>query len=328
MGTEIPDRAELPKEGLGELVPARTPRILLVGLPGDMPTRILKQIQASGKYALAEMTGKANIDLTGMLKRDVSFGIALTGETIKDQPITDSFREDYLNANKILLAKPNEHRQVVRVLREVHGANLFGINFADAGGYDVNFLLAEHGIPFISGSTGAPKERESALVKAVQEAAIPAVIDKNMSVPLVLVGAALQHLAKTFPNSLQGFSGWGIDSHQTGKKDTISGTLVKWAEPLKALGINFYTAEGDRTSPFLHGDHYLRMQSPDGTVKLDIQTQVSGRETYVSGTLDYALPFLIGHAREEVPQQVFKEAGGKGRVYSMIDVLKAIGEKT
>ena len=183
--------------------------------------------------------------------------------------------------------------------RHIYGDNLFGINFATAEGYDVNFMFAEQGIPFISGITGVSKEEESGLVKCVEASEINAVIDKNMNPALVLMGAMLRYASVQFPNALEGFSGYGIDSHQMGKKDEISGTMVKWADYFKA----------DRTAKFGHGYHDIKLMGPDGTTELNFGTKVLGRDSYADFTIKRALPFLVGKDKD------------KGLVYSMEDVL-------
>ena len=165
-----------------------------------------------------------------------------------------------------------------------------------------------HKIPFISGVTGASKKNEEFLVEEVKKSDTWAIIDKNMSPALVIVGEMLRYAAETFPGALEGFSGYGIDSHQSTKLDPISGTLVGWGGLIKKLGVNFKPSEGDRTAEYGHGDHFIRLASEDGKVKLTIQTEVLGRETYAQATVKQVLPFLV--------------KGEKGNVYTTSDVLK------
>jgi 4-hydroxy-tetrahydrodipicolinate reductase len=60
-----------------------------------------------------------------------------------------------------------------------------------------------------------------------------------------------------------------------------------------------------------HGWHTYRLTSPDQTVVFEFKHNVNGRDIYAGGTMD-AVHFL---------NQKLK-AGERGKVYSMIDVLK------
>ncbi len=269
-------------------------QVLLAGLPGDMATMIKDEIEASSDFELVNGGGNTKV--------------ALTGEYLKKYPISAKFLIDYTNEKNIVLYQPEDHEEIIGRLKEDHKDNLYAINFATAEGYETNFLFTKFKIPFISGVTGAPKKMESDLVTTVKESGTWAVIDKNMSPSLVIVGEMLRYAAETFPGALEGFSGYGIDSHQLTKKDDISGTLVKWGGLIKKLGVNFKPAKGDRTAKYGHGDHFIRIASEDGNVKVTIQTEVLGRETYAQGTIRQALPFLV--------------KGKKGNVYTTSDALR------
>ncbi len=264
------------------------PSYVIAGLPGDMASRIHESIK----------------------KRVIPS--ALTGKEIKGKEITDEFIEDYKEKTGITLCRPDKHELTLKDCIKYCGVSLYGINFATASGYEVNSLFVKHEIPFISGVTGATKEQESQLVKEVQKSKTCAIIDKNMSVPLVIFGAMLNYAAENFSGALKGYTGWGIDSHQSSKKDKISGSLVKWEDFFEQLGVEFYSAEGDRTSPLGHGDHTMEIASPDRTVTLGLSTRVLGRQTYVQGVVEKALPFLISSI----------EKGEQGKVYDMESVLK------
>ncbi|MCK4522330.1 MAG: hypothetical protein KAU20_07195 [Nanoarchaeota archaeon] len=277
--------------------------IILAGLPGDMPTRVKNVIDEIYNFELTTLTH---------LEDRKPHYIALTGLKLKDKDIDKEYQDKYRKETNTDLIKPENHEGILATLKEEYKDSLFGINFATKEGYDVNFKFVKYGIPFISGVTGASKEQENELEKVVKESGICAVIDKNMSPALVVFGAMLKYASQTFPRALEGYSGYGIDSHQSTKKDEISGTLVKWAEPIKELGINFIPTKGDRTADYGHGDHFIRIASPDGTVKLTFQTEVLGRDTYAQGTVEKAMPFLTKKM----------DQGEKGQVYTMIDVLK------
>jgi len=271
--------------------------IILVGLPGDMPTRIGNIVNETKNVNLA----KYDQDDT-----------ALTGEEIKGKKIDDKFIADYYNSKGIHLIPPEDHEKTLVELKKGYKDSLLGINFATVEGHGVNSLFVKYEIPFIYGGTGVDPEEESKLEKAVKESNICAVIDKNMSTPLVVFGAMLKYAGETFPGALKGFSGYGVDSHQDTKKDPISGTFVKWGDAIKKLGVNFVPTKGDRTATYGHGDHFIRIASPDGKVKLTFQTEVLERDTYAQGTVEKALPFLVNAM----------EKGEKGKVYSMANTLR------
>jgi 4-hydroxy-tetrahydrodipicolinate reductase len=63
-----------------------------------------------------------------------------------------------------------------------------------------------------------------------------------------------------------------------------------------------------------HAWHTYDLTAPDGSVAFSFTHNINGREVYVRGTLD-AVAFLA--------ERIAENAGG--RVYSMIDVLRAGG---
>ena len=62
-----------------------------------------------------------------------------------------------------------------------------------------------------------------------------------------------------------------------------------------------------------HGWHTYTLRSEDGTVLFQFTHNVNGRDIYARGTLD-AIHFLAKRI----------SAGAKGRVFTMIDVLKGV----
>ncbi|MBW1759762.1 MAG: dihydrodipicolinate reductase, partial [Deltaproteobacteria bacterium] len=60
-----------------------------------------------------------------------------------------------------------------------------------------------------------------------------------------------------------------------------------------------------------HGWHTYTSSSSDNTVKFTFSHNVNGRDVYAKGTLD-----AISYLNKKISQ------GTKGRVYTMIDVLK------
>lgn len=188
-----------------------------------------------------------------------------------------------------------------------------------------------HDLPTVIGTTGGDRTK---LEETVKGANVPMVVSPNMSVPINIFMAQMEFAAKNFPNAFKGYSWEIIESHQA-KKEDPSGTAIKIGDKyLNPLGLEFnfkpeYFEKGFRKirnefiqREFLHipkehldghAYHTYRIKSPDGSVTLEYQHNVLGRQTYVDGTI-LALEFLA--------QKV--QAGEKG-YYDMIDVMKGVG---
>ncbi len=267
-------------------------QIILAGLPGDMATRVRNVVDSTERIEL------------------VRERIALTGEKIKEVAIDERFISKYCANTGIFLIKPVDHEQRISGLRE-HHERLYGINAATAEGYGVNNLFVKYRIPFISMTTGASKEDESRLVEAVRESGINAIIDKNMSPALIVFGAMLKYGGEKFKDALTGYTGFGVDEHQASKAEGISGTLMMWGPFFRAMGIDFEPLKGSRKGDYGHADHFMRVSSPTGDVRLNWMTEVLGRDDYAKGAVHKGLPFLIQAT----------EKGIKGKVYSMENAL-------
>ena len=173
------------------------------------------------------------------------------------------------------------------------------------------------------GTTGGDRKL---LEKTVAASSIVAVIAPNMAKQIVGFQAMMAYAAKTFPNLFKGYSLQIRESHQKGKADT-SGTAKAMVNYFNALGTPFGADEivmerdpaAQRTEwgipdEFLtgHGWHTYTLVSDDRTVRFEFSHNVNGREVYGRGTLD-AVMYLSEKIKE----------GAKGKVYSMIDVLKS-----
>jgi 4-hydroxy-tetrahydrodipicolinate reductase len=117
------------------------------------------------------------------------------------------------------------------------------------------------------------------------------------------------------------------ESHQSWKADT-SGTAKAMIGYFNRLGVEFTeddiqmerNPENQKNlwnvpEQYLdgHGWHTYTLDSADNTARFAITHNISGREIYADGTLD-AVVYLHGKVKEKI----------KGRVYSMIDVLKNV----
>ncbi len=181
-------------------------------------------------------------------------------------------------------------------------------------------LYCKCGIPFVMGTTGGDREL---LEKTVEESNIPAVIAPNMAKQIVAFQAMMEYAAENFPNVFEGYMLKITESHQKGKADT-SGTAKAMVKYFNKLGIPFTE---DRISKIRdperqlksgvpreylngHGWHTYTFRSEDKTVFFRFAHNIDGRDVYALGTLD-AIRFLAERKEE------------KGRIFSMIDVLKA-----
>jgi 4-hydroxy-tetrahydrodipicolinate reductase len=115
------------------------------------------------------------------------------------------------------------------------------------------------------------------------------------------------------------------ESHQRGKADT-SGTAKAMVRYFNQLGVPFSEDEIVKirdpeiqnkqlgiADAYLagHGWHTYTLVSEDKTVRFEFTHNINGREIYARGTLD-ALIFLFAKVN----------AGARGKVFTMIDVLK------
>jgi 4-hydroxy-tetrahydrodipicolinate reductase len=172
------------------------------------------------------------------------------------------------------------------------------------------------------GTTGGDRDM---LEKTVQSSAICAVIAPNMAKQIVGFQAMMEFAATHYPGLFEGYHLEIKESHQQTKVDT-SGTAKAMVKYFNQLGIEF--SENDITkirdpkvqqqelgipAQYLdgHGWHTYTLTSADGTVQFSFTHNVNGRDIYSYGTMDAVL-FLAKKV----------SAGEKGKVFSMIDVLK------
>lgn len=181
-------------------------------------------------------------------------------------------------------------------------------------------LYCQCQVPFVMGTTGGDRDL---LEKTIKDSNISAVIAPNMAKQIVAFQAMMEFAAKNFPDVFKGYRLVISESHQKGKADT-SGTAKAMVRYFNALGIPFKKKQiimerGPQVqevklgvpAQYLsgHGWHTYTLLSEDGTVFFQFTHNVNGRDVYAQGTLD-AIRFLSKRSE-------------KGKVFSMIDVLKA-----
>lgn len=265
--------------------------VVVSGLPGQMATLLAKAIEKSPEFDLLPW--------------------ALTGEDVPDNFV-----------GEITLFHPGEREESVKTIHEMCGPFVV-VDFTHPSAVNGNVeFYCRHDLPFVMGTTGGDR---LALARTVEGSKIPAVIAPNMATQVVALQAAIGYMAETFPSAFSGFELKVTESHQQGKADT-SGTAKALIDYFRQLGVPYdvgdvemirdpaqQLAMGIKEEHLSgHGYHTYRLNLPGGTMQFEFVHNIGGRLPYVMGTMK-ALSFLV--------KQV--EAGVQGKVFSMIDVLKA-----
>lgn len=244
---------------------------------------------------------------------------SLTGPEIVDKQI-------HLGDTAIVLVTPDRREALIKELKASHGF-FISVDFTHPSAVNDNALFyCVQELPFVMGTTGGDRAKLQATVEASN---IPAVIAPNMAKQIVGLQAMMAYGGEQFPTLFKGYTMTLEESHQQGKADT-SGTAKAMVGYFNQMGVAFDTDEIVQVrDPEIqknqwgipevylegHGWHTYTLTSPDGTVKFQIRHNVNGRDIYAPGAFD-AVAFLAAKVA----------AGEKGRVYSMIDVLRHSSE--
>jgi 4-hydroxy-tetrahydrodipicolinate reductase len=272
-------------------------KIMVNGLPGNMASNVARHALADSRFEVIPQS--------------------LTGPEITEtQTVIDSV--------SFRLILPKDRDQAILAIKEKEGFFL-NVDFSLPPAVNSNAeFYCKHGLPFVMGTTGGDRKLLEDTVKA---SSISAVIAPNMAKQIVGFQAMMEYAAKTFPDLFKGYSLEIKESHQKGKADT-SGTAKAMVRYFNRLGLPFaeenITKERDpETQKHImgipeeylsgHGWHTYGLDSKDKTVHLEFTHNVNGRDVYAMGTLD-ALIYLAKKL----------EQGSKGKVFSMIDVLKGV----
>jgi 4-hydroxy-tetrahydrodipicolinate reductase len=222
----------------------------------------------------------------------------------------------------VRLLKPDEREAALPELRRTYGSFL-SADYTHPSAVNANAeFYCRHRLPFVMGTTGGNRQE---LEETVRRSDTAAVIAPNMAKQIVGFQAMMEFAAQTFPDLFKGYRLEIRESHQKGKADT-SGTARAMVGAFNRLGIPF-SADQIRMErdPQLqktewgipaehlagHAWHTYTLVSADGTVRFEFTHNVNGREIYGLGTLD-ALAYLDRNIAD----------GARGRVFTMIDVLK------
>lgn len=269
--------------------------LMVNGIPGNMALQAAKKTLIDDRFDL--------------------FPYSLTGPEITQ-------KRHSLKGVEIRLIRPDDRSAF---LKELAGQPIIAVDYTHPSAVNDNaqFYCDNH-IPFVLGTTGGNRQ---ALADAVAKSDIPAVIAPNMAKQIVGFQAMMEWAANTFPGLFDGYALTIEESHQQGKADT-SGTAKAMVSYFNQLGVPFSAddivkerdPEVQKTKlgvpeAYLsgHGWHTYTLTSSDGNATFSFTHNVNGRDMYANGTLD-AAAYLAAKIAD----------GEKGRVYSMIDVLKGI----
>jgi 4-hydroxy-tetrahydrodipicolinate reductase len=222
----------------------------------------------------------------------------------------------------VRLLKPDEREAALPELRRTYGPFL-SADYTHPSAVNANAeFYCRHRLPFVMGTTGGNRQE---LEETVRRSDTAAVIAPNMAKQIVGFQAMMEFAAQTFPGLFKGYRLEIRESHQKGKADT-SGTARAMVGAFNRLGIPFSAdqilmerdpqiqkSEWGIPAEHLagHAWHTYTLVSADGTVRFEFTHNVNGREIYGLGTLD-ALAYLDRNIAD----------GARGRVFTMIDVLK------
>jgi len=270
--------------------------VMANGLPGKMAHALAAHIHQSHRFQLLPWS--------------------LTGPDITDRQTT-------VDSIQIELIRPEQRRQMTPqiVARAEHPIIIADFTHPDAVNGNAEFYC-RNSLPFVMGTTGGDRHK---LFETVRQSSICAVIAPNMAKQIVGLQAMFEFAATTFPGLFSNFSMHVKESHQQGKADT-SGTAKAIIECCQKLGMNFDPADiYKERDPHVqqrvwnipsshikgHGWHTYTFESSNKLALFEFTHNINGRDIYAQGTLD-AIDFLS--------RQIAN--GARGRVYSMIDVIK------
>ncbi len=272
-------------------------KVMVNGLPGNVSQVVAAQILMDERFELIPYS--------------------LTGPEIQEP-------EYSLEAITMRLIQPDARTsQIEEVVKSHRGFLSVDYTHPSAVNSNAEFYCG-CGLPFVMGTTGGDRKK---LEETVGSSSIAAVVAPNMAKQIVGFQAMIEYAAGTFPGLFQGYSLEIRESHQKGKADT-SGTAKAMVGYFNKLGLSFSEdqilkirdPEIQKTQWGIpeqhltgHGWHTYSLVSEDQTVRFEFTHNVNGRMVYTLGTLD-ALIFLSAKV----------EMGVKGKMFTMIDVLKGI----
>jgi len=273
------------------------------------------------KVMVNGLPGKVSQMVAAQILQDERFGLvpySLTGPEISEP-------EYILESVIIKLIQPEKRKSQIEEVIKSHGGFL-SVDYTHPAAVNSNAeFYCACGLPFVMGTTGGDRE---ILEKTVNSSSITAVVAPNMAKQIVGFQAMMAYAADTFPGLFEGYSLGIRESHQSGKADT-SGTAKAMVGYFNELGVSFseddihkmrdpevQKSQWGIPEKYLagHAWHTYTLLSEDRTVRFEFTHDINGRMVYIQGTLD-ALLFLSAKVT----------SGVKGKMFTMIDVLKGAG---
>jgi 4-hydroxy-tetrahydrodipicolinate reductase len=272
-----------------------TIKVMVNGLPGNVARTVAGYLLKDGRFELIPHS--------------------LTGPQIQES--------EYIIDNiSVKLIQADQRNSQIEPIKQSQGEFL-SVDYTHPSAVNPNAeFYCRHGLPFVMGTTGGDRQK---LEATVESSAIAAVIAPNMAKQIVGFQAMMEYAADNFPDLFKGYSLEIKESHQQGKADT-SGTAKAMVGYFNRLGLSYSADEIIRMrdpevqksqwgipQEYLsgHGWHTYSLVSEDQTVQFEFTHNVNGREIYVRGTVDAIL-----YLSEKV------QAGARGKIFTMIDVLK------
>jgi 4-hydroxy-tetrahydrodipicolinate reductase len=265
------------------------------GIPGNMAVNVAQHIVDDERFDLVPYS--------------------LTGPEIQTA-------EHDVAATSVRLLKPDKREQVIEQITQKEGAFL-SVDYTHPSAVNANAeFYCNYHLAFVMGTTGGDRNQ---LEETVRASSISAVIAPNMAKQIVGFQAMMEYGALNFPDLFKGYTLEIKESHQKGKADT-SGTAKAMVRYFNQMGLSFnedqivkerdpgvQSSQWGIPQEYLagHGWHTYTLIAGDNTVRFEFSHNVNGRDVYAKGTLD-ALVYLSARISE----------GAKGKVYTMIDVLK------
>ncbi len=263
--------------------------IMVNGLPGKMASKIVENVRSDNNLCLVPFS------------------------------LTES-KIDSLSHFNIELIRPTDMEDKMKsIINDYSPFITVDYTHLDAVNSNADFYC-KNKLPFVMGITGGNIE---VLEEIVKNSEISAVIAPNMAKQIVAFQAMMKYASENFPDAFRGYSLEIKKSCQRGKADT-SGTIKAMIEYFNKLGIPFTKEKVIMTKDIAeqlelgipdnaligYGWYTYTLKSGDG-VLFQFTHNVNRRDVHAEGTID-AVKYLDRKIKE----------GNKGKIYSMIDVLK------
>lgn len=268
-------------------------KVMVNGLPGNMASRI-----------------------AGVLLQKKEFEVLPLSLT--EEGFIYSFYE--LGESKFRMITPSSRNKLVDMLAGTSGVIAVDFTVPSAVLGNVDFYCNQ-GFNFVLGTTGGDRGKIESIVR---DSSVSGVVAPNMAGEIVAFQAMIRYASENFPDLFNGYTLEITESHQQGKKD-VSGTARAMLGDFGRLGLPLEVKDiRSIRDPEIqrgmgvpeealggHAWHTYTIKSKNGSVFFEFTHNINGREVYVKGT-ELATRYLHRKVGE----------GNRGKVYSMLDVLK------